>query len=290
VIRPLSPSELFPAGRSNITTRYVELSTGVTLRVVESGPADGKPVVMLHGWGASAYMYRHALDLLPRRGLRAIAVDMRGYGLSDKPGQVGAYALDAYCADVHALLATLGLSRVALIGQSMGGGLALRYSLRNSERVSRLVLVNPVGLVSIAYLHVLQIVPRSIIAAIGRPLIPRVVVDLVLRYVAYGDPTLPTERDVDEYWAPTQLSGFMNAARAALSEFDWRPLTNGESESLTVPTAVILGTKDRLIRGAGPAARRLPGTPVHDVVGGHCVLEEDPATVYEIVGDFLAAE
>jgi pimeloyl-ACP methyl ester carboxylesterase len=72
-----------------------------------------------------------------------------------------------------------------------------------------------------------------------------------------------------------------------LSEFDWRPLTNGESESLTVPTAVILGTKDRLIRNAGPAARRLPGTAVHDVVGGHCVLEEDPTTVYEIVGDFL---
>jgi pimeloyl-ACP methyl ester carboxylesterase len=290
VIRPLSPAELFPAGQPNITTRYVELSTGVTLRVVESGPADGKPVVMFHGWGASAYMYRHALDLLPRRGLRAIAVDLRGYGLSDKPGHVGAYTLDAYCADVHALLATLGLSRVALVGQSMGGGLALRYSLRSPERVSRLVLVNPVGLVSIAYLHVLQIVPRSFFAAMGGRLVPRAVVEFILRYVAYGDPRLPTERDVDEYWAPTQLSGFMNAARAALSEFDWRPLTNGESESLTVPTAVILGTKDRLIRNAGPAARRLTGTAVHDVVGGHCVLEEDPATVYEIVGDFLAAE
>jgi pimeloyl-ACP methyl ester carboxylesterase len=53
---------------------------------------------------------------------------------------------------------------------------------------------------------------------------------------------------------------------------------------------VILGTKDHLIRHAGPAARRLPGTAIHDVVGGHCVLEEDPATVYGIVGDFLAAE
>ena len=150
-----------------------------------------------------------------------------------------------------------------------------------------MVLVNPVGLVSISYLHLLQIVPRSIIAAIGRRLIPRAAVEFILRYVAYGDPRLPTERDVDEYWAPTQLSGFVNAARAALSEFDWRPLTNDERESLAVPTVVILGTKDRLIRNAGPAARRLPGTAVHDVVGGHCVLEEDPTTVYEIVGDFL---
>ena len=244
---------------------------------------------MLHGWGASAYMYRHALELLPRRGMRTIAVDLRGYGLSDKPTQSDAYTLDAYCADVDALLSALGLAKVALMGQSMGGGLALRYALRSAGRVSHLVLVNPVGLVSIAYLHLLQIVPRPLIAAIGRRLVPRRGVDFILRYVAYGDPTQPTERDVDEYWAPTQLDGFVNAARSALSEFDWRPLTAGERDLLTVPTVVILGTKDRLIRNAGPAARALRGTPVHDVDGGHCVLEENPAEVYEIAANFLAA-
>jgi 4,5:9,10-diseco-3-hydroxy-5,9,17-trioxoandrosta-1(10),2-diene-4-oate hydrolase len=288
VKRALSPSELFPAGLSTITTRNHALSTGVTLRVLESGPADGLPVVMLHGWGASAYMYRHALDLLPGRGMRAIAVDLRGYGLSDKPAHAGAYTLDSYCADLDALLATLGLGKVALIGQSMGGGLSLRYALRNAERVSALVLVNPVGLVSIAYLPLLQVVPRSIIAAIGRRLVPRQAVDFILRYVAYGDPSLPTERDVDEYWAPTQLDGFVNAARSALSEFDWRPLNPVESASLSVPTTIILGTKDRLIRNAGAAARNLPRTAVHDIVGGHCVLEENPARVYQIAADFLS--
>jgi pimeloyl-ACP methyl ester carboxylesterase len=144
--------------------------------------------------------------------------------------------------------------------------------------------------VSIAYLHLLQIVPRAVIAAIGRRLVPRAAVEFILRYVAYGDPTVPSERDVDEYWAPTQLDGFVNAARSALSEFDWRPLTTAERDSLTVQTVIILGTKDRLIRNAGPAARCLRGTAVHDIVGGHCVLEENPAPVYEIVGDFLAAD
>lgn len=288
--RPLSPAELFPAGLPNITTRYLKLSTGVTLRVVESGPANGRPVVMFHGWGASAYMYRHALELLPRRGMRAIAVDLRGYGLSDKPSQLGAYTTDAYCADVDALLSGLDIAKVALIGQSMGGGLALRYALRNAGRVSHLVLVNPVGLVSIAYLHLLQIAPRSLIAAIGRRLVPRPAVDLILRYVAYGDPTLPTERDVDEYWAPTQLDGFVNAARSGLSEFDWRPLTDAEGDSLEVPTVVILGTRDRLIRNAASAAKRLRGAAAHEIVGGHCVLEENPTQVYEIAGSFLAAD
>jgi len=284
---PLSPDEVFPAGLPNMIVRHVTLSTGVTLRVVESGPANGAPLLMLHGWGASAYMYRQALATLPARGVRAIAIDLRGYGLSDKPSQLGAYSLDAYCSDVDALLDALDLPRVHLMGQSMGGGLALRYAMRNPARVSRLVLVNPVGLVSIAYLHLLEIAPRSLIAAIGRRLVPRTVVDLVLRYLAYADPRQPTERDVDEYWAPTQLEGFVNAARSALSEFDWRPLSDAEAQSLTVAALVILGTKDRLIRNAESAAERLRGGTVRMVEGGHCVLEENPAVVYEMVGDFL---
>ena len=285
----LSPAEVFPAGVPDISARYVKLSTGVRLRVVESGPQSGRPVVMLHGWGASAYMYRQALTLLPARGLRAIAVDLRGYGLSDKPSDRRAYTLEAYCADIGALLDALALPVVALIGQSMGGGIALHYALENAARLSRLVLVNPVGLVSISYLPILRLLPRSAIDIFGRRLMPRVGVDFILRYVAYGDPSLPTERDVDEYWAPTQLPGFVSAARAALSEFDWEPVSSIDAASLAVPAVVILGTKDRLIRNAGPAARRLRGATVHSIDGGHCVLEENPGPVYRIAGDFLSA-
>jgi pimeloyl-ACP methyl ester carboxylesterase len=278
---------LFPAGRPNIRAHFLKLSTGVSLRVVESGPIHGRPVIMLHGWGASAYMYRHALELLPARGIRAIAVDLRGYGLSDKPTDRGSYALDSYCADVDALLDVLELPAANLIGQSMGGGVALHYALRNPARVERLVLVNPVGLVSIAYLHSLQVLPRAVVAALGHRLVPRYLVEFILRHVAYGDPTKPTVHDVDEYWAPTQLSGFVNAARSALSEFDWRPISVGDVESLSVRTAVLLGTKDRLIRNAARPASRLRDAVVHSVRGGHCVLEENPAEVYEIVGKFL---
>lgn len=289
VSTPLSPDELFPAGLPDISVRHVRISTGVHLRIAESGPPSGRPVLMFHGWGASAYMYRHALALLPERGLRAIAVDLRGYGLSDKPTVSGAYSLDAYCADLGALLDALDLPSAALIGQSMGGGLALRYALRNSARVSRLVLVNPVGLAPIAYLPILRLLPRSAVATFGRRLVPRFGVEFILRYVAYAIPSQPTERDVDEYWGPTQLPGFVCAARSALGEFDWRPLTAIEADALAVPTIVILGTRDRLIRNAGPGAKRLRGAALHSVDGGHCVLEENPAEVYRIAGDFLAA-
>jgi pimeloyl-ACP methyl ester carboxylesterase len=234
-------------------------------------------------------MYRHALELLPPLGVRAIAVDLRGHGLSDKPTGAGSYTLDTYCADLDALLDTLSLPRVALIGQSMGGGIAVHYALRNPTRVERLVLVSPVGLVPLAYLHALQLLPRSVVASFGRRLAPRSFVEFLLRYVAYGDPAKPTDRDVDEYWAPTQMPGFVPAARLALSEFEWGPLTNSQAESLSVPSAVILGTNDRLIRDAVPAARRLGNTEVYSVVSGHSALEENPGEVYIIVADVLTA-
>src|SRR3954470_2496741 len=131
---PLPPSELYPAHNAEITTRFVELSTGIRVRVAESGPSDGTPVLLLHGWGASIYMYRHALALLPPHGIRAIAVDSRGFGLSDHPRARGSYSLAAHVADLDALFDALRLRRAALVGQSMGGGLALRYAQRRPGR------------------------------------------------------------------------------------------------------------------------------------------------------------
>src|SRR5678816_822169 len=132
---------MFPAFAPHIAVRTVALKSGVRLRVAESGPSDGRPVVMLHGWGASLYMYRHALDRFPRAGIRGIAVDLRGYGLSDKPAADDSYSLNAYCADLDALLDELQLPTASLVGQSMGGGLALRYALAQPARVSTLTLI-----------------------------------------------------------------------------------------------------------------------------------------------------
>jgi len=286
--RALSPDEVFPAGHSNVTARFVTLSTGVRVRVAESGPRDGRPLVLLHGWGASMYMYRHAMELLPSRGVRTVAVDLRGYGLSDKPNERQAYTLDTYCADLDAVLDALDIPRAALLGQSMGGGLALRYSLTRVERVTGLVLIAPTGLVGVPIRHLLRAAPRTIVAMLGRRLVPRWAIALILRHVAYSDASKVTEGDIDEYWAPSQLPGYVNAARSALSDFDWRPVSEREAATLAVPTLVILGESDRLIRNARPAAARLRGSDVRVLPGGHCVHEERPGEVYRIIGDFIA--
>jgi pimeloyl-ACP methyl ester carboxylesterase len=285
--QPLSPSDMFPARSSDIAQRFITLPSGVRLRVAESGPMDGAPVVMLPGWGATIYMYRHALDELPRRGLRTIAVDLRGFGLSDRPMTRGAYTLDAYESDLLALLDALELQAPTLIGQSMGGGLALRFAIRHPERVRRLVLINPTGLIRLNFLPLLRTLPRFVASSLGPLLVPRAIVSFILRRLAYGNANLVSERDIDEYWSPTQLPGYVYAGRSALSEFDWRPLTPQEAAALTIPTLVLLGERDRLVRNDDAAANRLASATVSWLSGGHCAHEEDPATAYARIARFV---
>lgn len=286
--RPLPPGDLYPAGVPSVRSRYLTLASGVRVRVAESGDANAPAVVMLHGWGGSLFMFRHGLALLPERGLRAIAVDLRGHGLSDHPRARGAYSLDAYIGDIDALLDALALPSAMLIGQSMGGAIALRYAMRRATRVGRLALINPAGLVPVPWLRTLRSAPRAPIALAGARLIPRWLVGIILRRVAFFDASGLTERDVDQYWTPTQLPGYVNALMGSIDEFVWQPLLPAEAASVPVPSVVIIGENDRLLRESTRPAQALARARVHCLSGGHCVHEERPAEVFQIIGDFLA--
>src|SRR5262249_13362757 len=247
----------------------------------------GMSVIMLHGWGASLYTFRHAFETLPSRGIRVVAPDLRGFGLSTRPAQPGAYAMDAYIADLESLIDALELERPALAGHSMGGGLALHYALRWPDRVKALALIAPTGLVPATALLPLRATPRLAVEAIGESLVPRWMVEWILRHAAFGDASRITPRVIDEYWAPTQVAGFMRAVRRTASEYNWNPLSDQEAASLAVPAVVVLGTGGRLVRHAGAAARRLAGSQVRELPGGHCIHEERPEEVYEVIGAHL---
>jgi pimeloyl-ACP methyl ester carboxylesterase len=278
---------MYPASAPGVSSRFIQLGTGVQVRVAESGPANGAPVVLLHGWGASLYTFRHALESLPRAGFRAIAVDLRGFGLSGHPDTPRAFSLDAYLDDLDALADALALKRFALIGHSMGGGLALRYSLSRSNHVAALALINPTGLVHATALVLVRVAPRWVVESIGESLVPRWLVNVILQRVAFGDASRVTTRDVEEYWAATQIDGYMRAVRRTAAEFDWSPLTGQEARSLTVPALVVLGTRDVLVRNAAPSARGLSGASIAEVSGGHCVHEERPGEVYGLITPHL---
>jgi pimeloyl-ACP methyl ester carboxylesterase len=121
--------------------RRVALSTGIEMNVAESGSPDGKPVILVHGFPESHRTWAKLAPLLGD-GLRLIMPDLRGFGDSDRPQDVEAYATDTLIADLLALADVLGVDRFALVGHDWGGAIAWAATLRGHVRIERLGIIN----------------------------------------------------------------------------------------------------------------------------------------------------
>ncbi|SLN56428.1 alpha/beta fold hydrolase [Oceanibacterium hippocampi] len=114
----------------------------VTLNVATAGPADGKPILFLHGFPEFWYTWRHQLRYFAEQGWRAIAPDMRGYNLSDKPEAVEDYRVRHLIADIDGLASHYGTDRFALCAHDWGGACAWAYAMARPERLERLIIIN----------------------------------------------------------------------------------------------------------------------------------------------------
>ncbi len=123
----------------------------LTLNYYEAGQptsvGGGLPLVMLHGGGPGASAWSNFGSALPTFAatFRTLLVDQPGFGGSDKPPVVGNYYRHS-AEYVVQLLDELGIDRVHLLGNSLGGGTAMRLALSHPDRVGRLVLMGPGGL------------------------------------------------------------------------------------------------------------------------------------------------
>ncbi len=115
---------------------------GTTLVLTEAGPPDGPPVLLLHGFPDSRRMWAPQVEALAAAGHRVLAPDLRGYGDSDRPADVGAYAMRHLIADVIGLLDARGVERTAVVGHDWGAVLAWALVGAHPERVERLVAVS----------------------------------------------------------------------------------------------------------------------------------------------------
>ena len=290
---------MFPAGVRDVRARFVTLGDGVAVRVAESGPTNAPPVLLVHGWGASLYMWRDWFTPLAERGYRAVALDLPGHGLSDKPSDEGRYRLASLTATVREVIATAGLRRPHVVAQSMGGTIALELAVSGDPALGRLVLVNPACFGNVRLLPIARRASPKVVEPVLSRVVPRWVVERAHRRV-YGDPSLITDDDIDQYWAPSQFPGYAPAMRRLLHEFTWtRAAVSTMVQRLrtlappTSPPLVVLGTRDRLVRDARPyaAALRKAGAPLEiysSVGGGHALNEERPREVLQLVTAFLA--
>ncbi len=115
---------------------------GLSLSVVDEGPADGQAVVLLHGFPDSSYLWRHQIPVLVEAGYRCIAPDLRGMGQSDKPPDVASYKLRNVVNDVVTITQELGVSRAHVVGHDFGAAVAWMYAFLMPRRVDHLVVLS----------------------------------------------------------------------------------------------------------------------------------------------------
>lgn len=116
---------------------WITLPNGVTLRYEERGDAAADPVILLHGYTDSRQSFERLTALLPER-VHTIAIDLRGHGDSDRPGN---YDITAMADDVVRFLEARRLNRVTVVGHSMGSLVAREVARQASRRVAKLVLI-----------------------------------------------------------------------------------------------------------------------------------------------------
>jgi 4,5:9,10-diseco-3-hydroxy-5,9,17-trioxoandrosta-1(10),2-diene-4-oate hydrolase len=125
--------------------RFVELDSGLRLHYLDVG--EGPVVVWLHGSGPGASGYSNFKGNYPAfaaAGFRNIVLDLPGFGRSDKPADVH-YNLDFFVASLHGLLQKIGVTKCTLLGNSLGGAIALGQALAHPDTVERLILMAPGG-------------------------------------------------------------------------------------------------------------------------------------------------
>jgi haloalkane dehalogenase len=119
--------------------RYADVD-GLRMHYVDDG--DGSPVVCFHGEPTWAYLYRKVARPLIDAGHRFVAVDMPGFGRSDKPTDRGWYSYDRHTEHVTRVLAGLDLRDATVVVQDWGGPVGLRWAVENADRVARLAILN----------------------------------------------------------------------------------------------------------------------------------------------------
>ncbi|MGE0362479.1 MAG: alpha/beta fold hydrolase [Vicinamibacterales bacterium] len=263
-----------------VTVARLTLATGVTLEYVERGPADGVPVVFLHGVTDSWRSFEHLLPLMPA-SVRAIAVSLRGHGDSTRPDR--GYAYGDFAADLAALLEAKGIAQAVVVGHSMGGLVAQRFALDYPARTRGLVLIGTFA--SLKGHAGIQAMWDEALADLTDPVAPAFAREFQESTLARPIPAGQLDTFVAEslkvparVWQAA-FRGFLDNEVAAAGR------------QVTVPTLVLWADKDAFVDRAARdrLAASIPGATVLDYEGhGHAMHWEDPARVAGDIARFVA--
>ncbi|KAJ1349112.1 hypothetical protein KIN20_004563 [Parelaphostrongylus tenuis] len=282
---------------------YIQLKS-IRLHYVQTGSNDKPLLLMIHGFPEFWYSWRFQLKHFSDR-YRCVAVDQRGYNLSEKPKDVEAYAIHFLVNDIKELVEQLGYQKFFLMGHDWGAVVAWRFALTYPELVQKLIILNvphPSVLPMLMTTSAEQRRKSWYVFMFQTPVVPELLIksrdfhmfDVMMRGKKAGIRHSENFTDEDlEAWKhvfsqPDALSGpvnyYRNIARARTVQGD--PICKP-------PTIIIWGEDDEfLTREAATASLQFCQNVQLKFIEGasHWVMQDVPSRVNQLVDEFLTAE
>ncbi len=278
---------------------YVEVAApdGTSLRIhhVDEGAPDGQVVLLLHGEPSWSYLYRRMIPVLVDAGLRAVAIDLVGFGRSDKPSRREDYTYQAHIDWTWAAIEAIGLHGITLVGQDWGGLIGLRLVGEHPERFARVVAANtalptgdqPPGDAFLAWQRYSQETPEL---HVGRIVSGGCVTDLTADVVAAYDAPFPDETYKEgARQFPLLVPTSPDDPAAPANRRAWESLRRFDR-----PFLCAFSDSDAVTRGGdAPMRAEIPGAAgqLHTTIvgAGHFLQEDKGEELARVVADFVAA-
>jgi pimeloyl-ACP methyl ester carboxylesterase len=261
---------------------------GVGLHYVEAG--SGPAIVMIHGFGGQTFSFRYQMAEFARDH-RCIAIDLKGFGYSERPeqtdarpGEDGDYSLVEQARLVLRAMDEMGIDRAVLIGHSMGGEVVARAAELAPERVDKLVLV------ATAPGYPLRLGPRLPFMRAFLPGFARLARRNARKNLFYDPKSVDIDAIMAEYEKPGRIYGSLNTVWQMWGDVRKQPKL--DHSKITMPVLILWAEKERVLpfdqRLLRWLRKRLPEAKVVTIPRtGHMLLEENPTAANEALRRFL---
>lgn len=255
---------------------------------------SGPPLLLLHGFGASSFTWRKIAPALAETH-RVIAVDLKGFGQSDKPFDER-YSVVDQAELVAELIEEKDLRELTLVGHSFGGGVALLLALeangRLEGRIARLVLIDSIAFPQNVPVF-FRMLDMPVVSQLGIRMVPPEVQARLALQIAYFDDSKIEAEEIEAYAAPLKTAAgkhaIIHSARQIVPD-DIEALS-ARYRSIALPTLILWCDHDRIVPlDIGIKLRQtLPNSTLKLIDAcGHMPQEEQPETTLLLLQDFLA--
>lgn len=271
-----------------IETHHVRCN-GLTVRYLSMG--EGDPVLLLHGWPTSSYLWREVMPGIAARGRRAIALDLPAFGGSDKPLDAS-YSFRFYDATLSAFVDALGADQVGLAVHDLGGPIGLHWAVGSMERVRELALLNTLVYPTMSW-AVVAFVVASRVPGLRALMASRFGLTLGLK-IGLADQANATPEVIKAVCAPFQTRDAREAllkTASSLHPKGFQTIAEGLPR-FTGPVQIVYGARDRILPNVAKTMRRvqadLPQAKLMCLEHcGHFLQEEAGAEIGEQLGAFF---